>query len=439
MNPIEIGAGKSFKGLAAYLLHDVGRAETADRVGWVQSYNLDGAEPDRAWRLMAATAMSADQLKEAAGIKKGKPAIKTAYHISITFNPEDKPSEAVQRAAVEGALQALQLDQYQALAVSHTDTAHAHVHVMVNLIHPEHGVSAASPRQPDGRGSPLSYAQKKLSKWAQAFEREHGLTVTEGRLVNANKRAEGQKVDARRKPRNVYEREREETTDRRLEHAKRLRDDKARDLTAESRAMHERHRTAWDALKASYRDEKAALREDGDRAIKDRIDQIKADRKSHWAVLFKRHRDELRAFELGERSTLGRIWHGAAVFRELALDGNALGGFLAAFSADERRAIVLRKHDREREKLGQQIRAEISMGISQIKSELAGAQTQARHRFLSACENLRGDQDEALAAMRERWQAYNAERRAALSKARPRLAHLARSQDMHRGRGLEPS
>lgn len=68
MNPVEIGTGKSFKGLAAYLLHDPAQAQTSARVGWVQSFNLDDADPDRAWRLMAATAKSADQLKEAAGL-----------------------------------------------------------------------------------------------------------------------------------------------------------------------------------------------------------------------------------------------------------------------------------------------------------------------------------------------------------------------------------
>ncbi|MFO4987113.1 hypothetical protein RCK87_25570, partial [Salmonella enterica subsp. enterica serovar 1,4,[5],12:i:-] len=72
MNPVEIGIGKSFKGLAAYLLHDPGRAATAERVAWSDSFNLDGADAEKAWRLMAATALSADQLKAAAGIKKGR-------------------------------------------------------------------------------------------------------------------------------------------------------------------------------------------------------------------------------------------------------------------------------------------------------------------------------------------------------------------------------
>ena len=158
MNPVEIGTGKSFKGLAAYLLHDPGRAETAERVGWAQSYNLDDADPDRAWRLMAATAMSADQLKEAAGIKKGKAAKNTAWHFAITFDPKDTVTEDVQRAAVASSLKALGLDKHQALAVMHDDTDHKHIHVMVNLIDPATGISAAS-KQPGGRPALLSNTQ----------------------------------------------------------------------------------------------------------------------------------------------------------------------------------------------------------------------------------------------------------------------------------------
>jgi len=439
MNPVKIGAGKSFKGLAAYLLHDVGRADTAARVGWVQSYNLDEAEPDRAWRLMAATAKSADQLKEAAGIKKGKPAKNVAYHFSITFSPADDPSEDVQRAAVAGALKALGLDRHQALAVSHTDTDHQHVHVMVNLIDPENGLSAAS-KQPDGRPALISNDTVKLSKWAQKFEREHGLSVTEGRLANANKRAAGEKVDARRKPRNVYEREKQETTDRRRDFVKRQHDDKARDLTAESRAMHEQHRIEWDALKAAYGSEKSAMQGQTGKVIRHTVADTKAAYKPAWVNLFARHRDELRIFEAGERSPIGRIWHAAAVFRERALDGDMLGGFVAAFSKDERRAIVQKKHDREREKLGKQIRAEITQRIDQIRRDQAEAQRQARERFLLACQNLRGDQEQTRAEMRGRWQAYNAERRAALVTALQRQAHIARGRGMERqrGRGLEP-
>jgi len=437
MNPVEIGKGKSFKGLAAYLLHDTGRAQSAERVGWSQSFNLDGADAERAWKLMAATAMSADKLKEAAGIKKGKPVTNSVYHLALSFNPGDRPSEQTQRAAVTGALSALGLEQYQALAIGHTDTDHAHVHVMVNLIHPEHGVSAAS-KQPGGGPSPLSFAQKKLSKWAQNFEREHGLAVTEGRLANANKRAQGEKVDARRKPRHVWEREKEETTDRRRDFTKQRYEDQARELTAESRSMHEQHRAEWGGLKGSYEVEKDARQQADKKAIPALIDAVKQQHKPLWRELFARQRDEMRIFDRGERTAIGRIWHAAAVFRELALSGDALGGFVAAFSQEERRNIIARKHDGQRKDLGADVADEISRQIRAARSDQAAERNNARARYFAACDELRARHAEERAAMQGKWQAYNAARAASLAKVRARPVARDLSQWQGRGRGMEP-
>ena len=438
MNPVEITTGKSFKGLAAYLLHDAGRAATAERVGWAQSFNLDDASPDLAWRLMASTAMSADQLKEAAGIKKGKAAKNTAYHFSLNFNPKDEPSEEMQRAAVTSALKAFGLEKYQALAVAHRDTGHAHVHVMVNLIDPETGLSAAS-KQPNGQAAVLSNMQKKMSKWAGQFERDHGLVVTEGRLENANKRAQGEQVDAKRKPRNVYEQELTETTDRRDDFKKRQQADKARDLTAENRQMHEQHDGEWASLKASYRAEKDAIFQDHKQHSKLQLDEMKDANTRKWQALFMRQRSEKQDFDRGEKTAIGRIWHAAAVMRARALDGDLLGGFVAAFSAEERAAIIQRKHDIEAKKFATQIRKGFAERIADLNEELAGKNTQARHRFMVACDELKRDQAEAKAAMKERWRGYSAGRREALSKGRGRAVQQIQSRGIERGRGLEPN
>lgn len=59
------GVGTSFKGTAAYLLHDEGQAQTSDRVLWTDTRNLATDNPDQAWRVMAATAMDSDRLKRA--------------------------------------------------------------------------------------------------------------------------------------------------------------------------------------------------------------------------------------------------------------------------------------------------------------------------------------------------------------------------------------
>ena len=436
MNPVEIGSGKSFKGLAAYLLHDAGRAATAERVAWAESVNLDGADPEKAWRLMVATAMSADELKASAGFRRGKRTTKTVYHFALNFNPGDAPSVELQRLAAQGALKALGLDAYQALAVAHRDTDHAHVHVMVNLIHPETGLSAASKQ--DGRPAALSNSQRKLSAWAEGFEREHGLIVTEGRLANANKRARGEYVDARRKPRNVYEREKEETQDRRRDYKKRGFTEQARDLATASRDMNDRHGTEWTALRTAYHARKdAAYAATGDE-LRDTTAGLKEGQARAWSAIFMRQRSEVEDFSRGEKSALGRIWHGAAAFRELALEGNALGGFLAAFSREERLAIVQRKHDRERAALNLRLRAEGKAAIDAIKARAAIERSQARDAFVRDCADLRRQQQEERAAMRIQWQRHSAARRGALAQEASRGDRPARPRDRGRGRGMEP-
>ena len=62
--------GASFKGLAAYLLHDKDQATTSDRVAWVETVNIATQSPQAAWRVMALTAMDAARLKEQAGVKR---------------------------------------------------------------------------------------------------------------------------------------------------------------------------------------------------------------------------------------------------------------------------------------------------------------------------------------------------------------------------------
>lgn len=443
MNPVEIGTGKSFKGLAAYLLHDHGKAQSADRVAWTQSFNLDDAGPDRAWRLMADTALSADQLKAAAGIKKGPRAKNTAYHFSLNFNPQDEPSEDVQRAAVASALKALGMENYQALAVGHRDTDHRHVHVMVNLINPANGVSAAS-KQPDGSPSKLSNTQRKLSQWAQQFEREHGLTVTEGRLENANKRAQGEQIDAKRKPRQVYEQTKNETTDRRRDYLKRGFDEKAKDLTLQGHNLREGHGIEWDALKTGYRTQKEATFQAGRQAAKDAADAIKAEHKKKWSAMFMRQRSESQDFARGEKTTLGRIWHAAAVIRDRAIDGDVLGGFLAAFSAEERKGIIDRKHQREREKLAQQIRKEISLQIRAMQREQKTVAGDSRLAYLKECAALKKRQEAERQELRELWRQLNLERASKVGRQNIQARNLQqdreRSRGMGQGRGfgLEP-
>lgn len=281
MNPVVIGRGRSFKGLTQYLLHDP-NAATAERVGWVETVNLNDADPDRAWRLMAGTAKNANALKEAAGLRRGgQQNKKPVYHYVLTWPEEDAPTPELQSLAVKDSLKALGMSHLQAVAIQHLD-GKPHAHVMVNTISPEDGTTAK-----------LSHDHKKLSSWAKKFEQEHNLTVTAGRAENDRKRQSGEVVDARRKPRNVYEQEKREGQDRRTAWLRAQERQLAETLSREGRQMKDRHAAEWTAAKEAYAARKSALHAAREGEIKTAIAEVKARYKPQWRNEFADGRQRL--------------------------------------------------------------------------------------------------------------------------------------------------
>src|SRR5437868_10853416 len=74
MVPAITAGGRSFRGAFLYYAHDKrheGEAVrlTTDRVAWVETVNLPTGDPERAWRIMAHTALAQAELKTAAGTK----------------------------------------------------------------------------------------------------------------------------------------------------------------------------------------------------------------------------------------------------------------------------------------------------------------------------------------------------------------------------------
>jgi hypothetical protein len=121
-------SGRRFGPLADYLVHGRSGVET-DRVAWTVSRNLGTDEPDLAAALMQATA------RQSAVVQV------PVYHLTISFDHHDQVSPDQMQAIADKVLQDLGLAEYQTLMVSHRDRAHAHLHVMVNRIHPETGVA----------------------------------------------------------------------------------------------------------------------------------------------------------------------------------------------------------------------------------------------------------------------------------------------------------
>ena len=94
MVPAVTAGGRSFKGAALYYAHDKrreGEAErlTSERVAWTHTVNLATGDPERAWRIMADTAMRQGEIKAAAGKKAtGRKLTKPVYAYSLAWHPE---------------------------------------------------------------------------------------------------------------------------------------------------------------------------------------------------------------------------------------------------------------------------------------------------------------------------------------------------------------
>ncbi len=171
MVPNVAGTGTSFKGAALYYLHDK-RQEgedvrlTQERVAWTETRNLATADPELAWKIMAATALDQERLKAQAGVRAtGRKSANAVYAYSIAWHPQEtgRIGQAEMLRAAEETIRVLGAEDRQVLIIAHNDTAHPHVHVLINRVSPQ-----------DGRMLGTSNDYKKLDAWALAYRQQRG-------------------------------------------------------------------------------------------------------------------------------------------------------------------------------------------------------------------------------------------------------------------------
>ena len=250
MVPAITACGRSFRGAALYYLHDKrrdGEAErlTADRVAWVETVNLPTGDPERAWRIMAHTALAQAELKAAAGIKAtGRKLAKPVFAYSLAWHPGERPTKAQMIEAARSSLEAQGLEEHQAIIVCHDDEPQAHVHIIVNRVHPVTGKAAT-----------LSNSKLKLSQWAEGYERKRGKVFCPQRVRNNARRSRGEFVRHPRTPRPVFEFNQATGNDHLgavfAATAQRQQDAHLHEL---GRAMKRSHARQWDELRQLYRD-----------------------------------------------------------------------------------------------------------------------------------------------------------------------------------------
>jgi hypothetical protein len=169
--------GNSFKGALRYILHDPGK-DSSERVGWVETQNIV-SDPKDAWFEMFDTYRNRAALKKNAGVdSRGRDNKTPVLHYTLAWHAKDNPDPEHMRAMAFDSLKALGLSDHEAVIACHSDKEHHHVHVVVNTVHPYTGKTA-----------PLKFSKLEFSRWAEAYEKAHGIHC-EQRVKNNEKRRE---------------------------------------------------------------------------------------------------------------------------------------------------------------------------------------------------------------------------------------------------------
>ena len=119
-------SGRSFKALGRYLVEGRNR-EAEGRVAWSSARNLPTDDPELAAKIMRATA--------AQNVRTSQP----VYHLVLSFDPRDQVSREQMERVADRVLDELRLREHQLLIVAHADREHAHMHLLINRVHPETG------------------------------------------------------------------------------------------------------------------------------------------------------------------------------------------------------------------------------------------------------------------------------------------------------------
>lgn len=167
---VHIETGASFKGAGLYLLHDKresGETEryTADRIPWTYALNTLEDDPQHVIAEMQQTCLDQAALKLESGNRPdGRPMAKPVMTVSLAWSPYQKqPTPEGMIAAAKDYLKDRGWDELQVLMVPHTDEDHAHIHLLINRVHPETGMAADQ-----------SYRNHNAVLWSQAYDAAEG-------------------------------------------------------------------------------------------------------------------------------------------------------------------------------------------------------------------------------------------------------------------------
>lgn len=442
-------AGHSFKGLHAYCGHDQGRAQTSERVEWIETRNLATDDPSQAWKIMAATARAQNDLKRAAGIRPGKaPKDGPVEHVVLSWDKDEPADPETMKAAVDEFLSQYGVDparmrsgkkpkerqfadDHQVVAYAHRDTDNVHLHLMINRIHPQ-----------TGRVLPTNNNFDKAQKWALEFSKRHGTDhKTPAREENRELRENGEYVKGdRRKTRNAYEQEQalREAAANDNDLSKVIDQQRAKDaaLALRGRNMAAMHGRARDQIVAAHKERKAALARDLQRRSNAVRAEVREAYRPKWRKLRRDQESEKTTFAALEKSFFGRTANMAKLSAEMIREGSTgiIGRTFKIMSdASARKAYFDKAQERARNALQREQTLKVSAAISELKAAQQPRYADLRAVFLRDREDTLKSQAAETAALKKAWADRSADKQAAFETA---IDHAKPRQPQDPGTGF---
>ncbi len=432
--------GRSFKGASSYYLHDKRAGErptTSERVAWTETRNLATDRPEVATRLMIATAGDADRLKREAGIRAtGRKAEKPVMAYSLAWHPSEQVDRAEMMRAATDSLRTLGLERHQALIVAHRDTAHPHVHVIVNRVSPEDGrLATISPKQ----------GRELARDWAHRYEQDRG------QIVSPNRAEKMERIEEKRRQHPDPEKRKEHVAAREaLPRA--TTSTRAQQLREAGAAQNERHRQEWAQVAGRFGARKDEIYRDSRTQIKREIEAHKAENKPAWRDHFAQERRDRRDIARMEASPHGRLV--LAIVAALAERAEGSKASLATLvmanliSKGHRNAVFDRAFERGRQGLSERLQGRLNDRLKPIIERRSTTLEQASQENKRERVELRERQEPEKAVVREAWRALREVSRTAEVRTPPERvqeaqraaerAREAKGQDRPREAAREP-
>ncbi len=97
-------------------------------------------------------------------------------HYTLSWHADDQPAADDMKRAALASLKVMGLQDHEAVIAAHRDKTHLHVHIVVNTVNPETGLTA-----------PMKFSKLELSKWAEGYEMLHQVRCEERVRNNAER------------------------------------------------------------------------------------------------------------------------------------------------------------------------------------------------------------------------------------------------------------